>query len=155
MSAALALDRTDVLPETERETAQEASRAVSRLVGRGAVQVEAVPVRDGDQRQTFILPAPAVKLLTDMLTHLGAGQPFTVIPNHAELTTQQAADFLNVSRPWIVKLIDDGKLPHRMVGTHRRILFSDLLAYKARVDRERRDALTQMVSDAQAMGEYE
>jgi excisionase family DNA binding protein len=144
-----------MLPEAEREAAQEASRAVARLVGRGAVHVEAIPVREGEERQTFILPAAAVKLLTDMLVHLGSGQPVTVFPDHAELTTQQAADFLNVSRPWIVKLIEKGEMECHMVGTHRRIFFSDLVRYKGRMKASQRVALDQLVKEAQAMGEYE
>jgi excisionase family DNA binding protein len=154
-SAALDLRRPALLPETERETALEASRAVARLTGRGAVRVEAVPVRDNEHPQTFVLPAPAVQLLTDMLVHLGAGAPVMVIPEHAELTTQQAADFLNVSRPWIVKLIERQELPHRMVGTHRRLLFSDLRAYKDRMNATRRNALDKLAAETQAMGEYE
>jgi excisionase family DNA binding protein len=154
-SAALDLMRPAVLPETDRMDALEASRAVARLTGRGAVRVEAVPVRENEQSQTFILPAPAVQLLTDMLVHLGAGIPVTVIPEHAELTTQQAADFLGVSRPWIVKLIERNELPHRLVGTHRRILFSDLRAYKERSNVTRRRALDKLVAEAQAVGEYE
>lgn len=78
-----------------------------------------------------------------------------VIPEHAELTTQQAADFLNVSRPWIIKLKERGELAHRMVGTHRHVLFSELRAYKGRLDRSRRAALGRVVAKAQAMGEYE
>jgi excisionase family DNA binding protein len=148
--AAAALD----LLETERVEAQEASRAVSRLTGRGAVRVEAVPVGKSEPPQTFILPAPAVQLLTDILAHLGAGEVVQVILDNTEMTTQQAADFLNVSRPWLVKLVERNELPHRMVGTHRRILFSDLRAYKERMGKTRRKALDALVAEAQATGDY-
>lgn len=140
---------------TNRRRAAEASRAVARLTGRGAVRVEAVPIGKSDPAQTFVLPAPAVQLLTDMLVHLGAGRPVAVIPEHAELTTQEAADFINVSRPWIVKLVERGDLPHRMVGTHRRVLFSDLRAYNERTKQARKEALDRLISDGQAMGDYE
>jgi excisionase family DNA binding protein len=149
-----ALRVSAVLPDTERENALEASRAVARLAGRGAVRVEAVPLSDKQQHQTFILPAPAVQLLMDMLVHLASG-PVTVIPDHAELTTQEAADILNVSRPWIVKLIERNELPHRLVGTHRRVLFSDLRAFKEGMKVTRRSALDKLAAEAQAMGEYE
>ena len=78
-----------------------------------------------------------------------------VIPDHAELTTQQAADFLNVSRPWIIKLIERKELPHRMVGTHRRVLFSELRAYREHLNAARRTALDELVAEDQALGEYE
>ena len=115
-----------------RTAALEASRAIARLTGRGAVRVEAVPVSHRGVRQTFVLPAPAVQLLTEMLMHLGAATPVMVIPKHAELTTEQTADFLDVSRPWIIKLIEPCELPHCMVGMHRLILFSELRAYRER-----------------------
>lgn len=153
-AAARALTRPAVLPQDEQETAREASRALARL-GRGAVHVEAAPISDREPTQTFVLPAPAVKMLCEMLVHLGAGEPVSVIPDNAEFTTGEAADFLNVSRPWIVQLIERNELRHHMVGTHRRILFSDLRAYKERLSATRRAALDRLVADAQAMGEYE
>jgi excisionase family DNA binding protein len=95
-----------------------------------------------------------VTLLTEMLVHLGQGCPVTVFPDHAELTTQQGAEFLNVSRPWIVKLIDRGEIRHHMVGTHRRVFFSDLLEYRERMKVNQRKGLDQLVAEAQAAGEY-
>lgn len=156
MSAAAArvVARPAVLPEAEQEIALEASRAIARLAGRGAVRVEAVPLEDREPAQTFVLPAPAVKMLCEMLVHLGSGKPVSVIPDNAELTTGEAADFLNVSRPWIVQLIERGELPYRMVGTHRRILFSELRAYKARSKQAQLRALDELAAEAQVLGDY-
>ncbi|MGH7102963.1 MAG: helix-turn-helix domain-containing protein [Acetobacteraceae bacterium] len=155
MPGALELLRPAILPEAELEMALDASRVVGRLAGRGSVRLDVVAAVDEGPHQTLVLPAEAVRLLTDMLAHLGAGNAVMVIPEHAEMTTQQAADFLNVSRPWLIKLIERQDLPHHKVGTHRRIRFADLRRYKERMNRERRHALDKLVADAQAMGEYE
>lgn len=83
---------------------------------------------------------------------MAAGNAVTLIPVHAQLTTQQAADVLNVSRPFLVSLLEEGKIPHVKVGTHRRILFEDLMRYKNSVDRERRKALDELVTQSEALG---
>jgi excisionase family DNA binding protein len=95
------------------------------------------------------LPAGAVALLQDILEAMAAGHGITMIPENAELTSVQAAELLSVSRPFLIKLLDEGALPYRKVGKHRRIRLEDVLAYKQRIDREREAVLDELVAQAQ------
>lgn len=104
---------------------------------------------------TVRLPKAAVDGLIEMLDAVAHGEDATVVRTPREVTTQQAAMLLNVSRPTVVKLIDDGTLPARMVGSHRRILLSDLLAYRDQIVAERRAVLDKMTRDAEDLGLYD
>ena len=86
--------------------------------------------RDVDTGETLTLPPSAERALLQVLEEMGRGRAITVTPVDAELSTQQAADILNVSRPYVAKLVDEGALPARKVGLHRRLHLSDVLAYK-------------------------
>jgi excisionase family DNA binding protein len=97
------------------------------------------------------LPARAVKLIHDVLQAMAQREPFSIIPHEAELTTQEAADFLNVSRPFLIGLIDRSELPHRMVGRHRRVRFSDLLDFERRSAKTRKEALAAMAEEARRL----
>lgn len=104
-----------------------------------------------DQDQPIELPAGAVTLLMDILQAMAAGQGVAVIPENAELTTVQAAEILKVSRPFLIKRLENGEIPYRMVGTHRRIRMVDVLAYKTEIDRQREQVLDELVAEAQRL----
>jgi excisionase family DNA binding protein len=138
-------------------TAQDAAiaREASRLLAPYIDHLENLRFQIGEDRkatQKLALPASAIRLLLDLLTEMAAGNAVTLIPVHAQLTTQQAADVLNISRPFLVSLLEEGKIPHIKVGTHRRILFEDLMRYKKEVDRERRKVLDELVKQSGALG---
>jgi excisionase family DNA binding protein len=97
------------------------------------------------------LPAAAVRLLGALLTELAKGNAVTLMPHHAELTTQEAADLLNVSRPFLVSLLENGQLPHHKVGRHRRVRFADLMTYKQRRDAESEAGLRELAALSQDM----
>lgn len=125
---ALAAVPPNTFTDEDRDAARDASRALSRLSGRGSVHVEAKT--DQEHRQSFVLPAAAVSLLTHILVELADGRHVSVMRSDAELTTQQAANMLNVSRPYLIRLLMEEKLPFHMANTHRRVALQDLLAYR-------------------------
>ncbi|MBK1712144.1 helix-turn-helix domain-containing protein [Rubrivivax gelatinosus] len=97
------------------------------------------------------LPTSALRLLVDILSELADGNAVKVVPIHAELTTQEAADLLNVSRPHLVKLLETGALPFHKAGKHRRVCFADLMAYKAAQEKRSAEARQELAEQAQAL----
>ncbi|MEE3623272.1 helix-turn-helix domain-containing protein [Nitrospirillum sp. BR 11752] len=140
------LERNDTIVPSDEDTklATESSRILSRHVDREL----RVQLDDG---QALPLPRALRELITHLLVEISQGNAVTVIPVHAEMTTQEAADFLNVSRPHLVKLLETGHLPHHKVGTHRRVRFADLKAFKQRQAEARSKALDELVAQAQEL----
>lgn len=103
-------------------------------------------------RVSVVLPASVLRLLLQVLHLMAEGKAVALFPYHAELTTQEAADLLNVSRPFLVGLCDSGQIPYTRPGRHRRIRLQDLLAYMRRHDEERERLLTELVEEAQEHG---
>jgi excisionase family DNA binding protein len=108
-------------------------------------------VRVGTTNDEIELPEGAVRLLVDILANMAEGNAVTLMPVHAELTTKQAADILGVSRPYLIGLLEKGAIPYRKVGTHRRVYYDDVRAYKKRVSEEREGVLNRLVEEAQSL----
>jgi excisionase family DNA binding protein len=141
-----------VLPdEKDRELAKQSSRTlVGHLRDRSEARLSFV--EKGHTAEQILLPHIALRFLADLLAEMARGNTVTLIPVHAELTTQKAADLLNVSRPFLVGLLEAKKIPYRKVGTHRRVLFKDLVEYKRTVDGKRSEVLDELAKQAQELG---
>lgn len=98
------------------------------------------------------VPPGAADLIVALLEELAAGNAVSIVPISAELTTNQAAKILNVSRPYLVKLLEEKKIPFKMVGTHRRIRAKDLFEYKRRDDQERERIADELAEQGQLLG---
>lgn len=127
----------------ERSVVRRASRA--RATGAALV---------GPSGEQITLPEPLYRLLERLVEVLARGDAVTIVPVGRELTTQQAADILNMSRQYLVRLLDEGRIPHRKTGKHRRLRIEDVLAFKAERDRDRREQLDAIAAMTQDLGEY-
>lgn len=122
-----------------------------RLVGAiGEGPTAKIRVINSDE--DIAVPVTALRLLVDILAQMAQGNAVAVVPIHAEYTTQQAADFLNVSRPFLIGLLEEGNLPFRKVGTHRRIRFEDLVKYRAISLADQKAAADELARQAQEIG---
>lgn len=147
-------------PEQERAAIGALDRLLEEPRADGAVAADAPSPTTGDRAPGFRLVAPdgrqvdvprsVVGLLHEVVHHLAHERAVSIVPLHRELTTQQAADLLNVSRPHLISLLERGELPHTRPGKHRRVRFSDVMAYKHRreqVEKEALDGLAQLSQD--------
>ena len=136
--------------EADSSVAKETSRLLASRLKKGAPMQ--LRILDDGAQATVKLPAPAVGLLLRILEEMARGNAVTIIPVHAELTTQEAADMLNLSRPTLIDLLEAGKIEYRRVGTHRRVKFEALMKYKRQADEARRAALTALAAYDQELG---
>jgi len=135
--------------ESEAILAKETSRALAS----GLQKSRSIQLRLAEEPATKLeLPPQAVQLLLRILEEMARGNAVTLIPVHAELTTQEAADMLNISRPTLIQLLDEKKIEFRRVGSHRRVRFESLMAYKRHMEAERRAALKELAAYDQELG---
>lgn len=143
------------IPDPEQvHTADVAMRRVKRYLATHAEERDIRVVVGGDADDTLSVPRSAMELLAKVLAHMAAGQAVSVVPAHAELTTQEAAALLNVSRPFLIGLLDAGEIEYRKVGTHRRVRADSLMDYKRKDDQMRREVADELTELNREMGLY-
>ncbi len=150
---------TDEESRMARESSRRLGPMMANLAGKAedpafpaaevVVQVKGQPAAE----KTGDSPGGTHKPLGMILSEMARGNAVTLTPVHAELTTHQAARFLNVSRPYLIKQLESGRLPYHKVGTHRRIALRDLLEYQERSNAERDSALNELARMTQELGE--
>ena len=145
-------NRTQLPDAQEIAAAVESRRQLAAFLS-SKPGTQRIEILDDEQHPHSVqLPAFALRLLDEILSELAMGNAVQVVPIHAELTTQEGADLLNVSRPHLVKLLDANVIPHSRVGRHRRVKFADLMAYKQRRAAESRQAMDELAAQAQELG---
>lgn len=141
----------------DEQAAEQAANAVAQLTEflrshpTPTTHVQLV-TENTEEMTTIVVPAVAFRFFVDVLAELANGNAITVAPVHAELTTQQAANLLNVSRPYLVKLLDQREIPYRRVGNRRKVRLVDLIDYKRRDETLRRDIADELTREAQRIG---
>ena len=141
--------------EREPITASESERPALRKLEGALNQENRVPRLIGPDGEEIELPLSVFQVLRQIIYHMMRGRAISVVPINKELTTQEAADILNVSRPYFVKLLEEGKISFSEVGTHRRVRLSELLEYKRVRDEKRRKGLAALTQLSQDEGLYD
>lgn len=144
---------TPLPSKTDMELARIAQRCIMEALDRSKAVKIKLESETGDI-PPIELPPASLRLIGQLLGLMSEGRPFTLMPEKQELTTVEAANFLNVSRPFVIKEIDAGRIQHRMVGSHRRILLSDLLDYTKQMQESREAALEELSRLSQELGDY-
>lgn len=148
--AGLALPLPTLPTPTSKPTADTNQfRALRRLVQNSSAKLV------GKAGESVAIPASLRTLLAEIARNMEAGKAVSVVAEHHELTTQRAANILGVSRPFLVRMLEDGKLAFHMVGSHRRVYLSGLLEYKTRRDRARHDAIKRLAREDVEAGTYD
>lgn len=131
--------------------ARQSVLALSNQLAIGADRPTRLVLGEGEAGQ-IVLPAFAVSVLVETLGHLAKGQGVAVQPLTEEISTQEAANLLFVSRPFLVRLLEEGKIPFRKVGAHRRVRREDVEQYKRQIDEARLKTLEELQAQAQELG---
>lgn len=148
----IALSKVVLPVEREVQAAMQGQRALAAYLATKFDTQSIQIVDDRNEAHQVVLPTSALRLLADILAELASGNAVQVVPVQAELTTQEAADLLNISRPHLVKLLEQGALPFHKTGKHRRVRCADLMQFKAERARESERAMQELAKQSQELG---
>lgn len=144
-----------VLEKTTKEDQRIAQSSISKLNETSQRVINSasssVKIKIDDGKGYLNIPKKALSLLFDILNNMAEGKSITLIPSNTELTTQQAADMLNVSRPHLVKILEAGEIQFKKAGTHRRIELKNLIEYDSKIKQNRKEKLNFLVKQAQEL----
>ncbi len=145
------LDKTLMPSASDAEISKTSSRLLAEHLRLHGFTQKIKLVEEDGRESVLAIPPIALQLLVDILTQMAPGNAVTLIPIYAELTTQEAADLLNVSRPYLIQILESGEIPFHKVGRHRRIKFQDLMQYKEQIDNQRMAVLDELAAQAQEL----
>ncbi|MGI0483310.1 helix-turn-helix domain-containing protein [Geminocystis sp. CENA526] len=139
-----------IVSVSRTSTEQEISKIASQFLAMYSPDDDTCELRLSEG-QNIIIPSSVLPQLAEILSHLANGDKVKIVPIKSELTTSEAAEILNVSRSYILELLELGKIPFRNVGVCRRILAQDLMVYKEEVEAQRREVLRELTAQAQEL----
>jgi excisionase family DNA binding protein len=147
--------KTPIPTEADIKISTQSSRVLASLTNSHSQTQKITVESENGKEESLLIPSVAYELLIDILSQISQGNAVTLVPVQAELSTQQAANLLNVSRPYLIKLLESKKIPYRKIGKHRRILAKDLYQYKADIDAKRSQSLDKLTALTEELNLYE
>ena len=139
--------------KSDRKIAQLSYQALSNTIAH--LNTEKVDIEIEGSNDKIVLPLSALKLLEEILKNMSQGKIFSIVPVATEVTTQKAAEILGCSRPHLIKILEEGKIPITKVGRHRRIMFEDVVAYKRKMKEEQKQHIIDIMSADEEDGLYD
>ena len=139
--------------KTEMRVAAQSYKALAEVIEQ--ITKEQTEIEIEETKEKIIIPSRALKLLGEILKAMAQGNPISIVPVAAEVTTQQAAEMVGCSRPFLVKLLEEGKIEFTKVGRHRRIMFEDIVKYKKKMKEEQKKHIVDIMNFDEEIGMYD
>lgn len=137
----------------ERKLAQESYPSLTSAIEQ--LKTDMVEIEIEETNDKLVLPVKALNLLGDILKAMSQGKPISIVPLATEVTTQSAAEILGCSRPYLVKLLEEGQIEYTKIGKHRRIKYEDVIDYKKKMKEEQKNRLIEMMNKDEELGLYD